>query len=519
MKNLLIAVALALATLAPGSAHAISAAAKYDLNNKMGPVARYHQLGTLIETAESATASALSLASGETIVNTTDDTVDVASDDEAIILQATGFEAKTASLALWADQGDDAADKWKLTSGTNGVFSLINGVTTQLAIDGAGAWTLFDGELMTNASDVITFTFDDAAASVVLNGFEAADAKLTLQADQSDDSGDDWEFKAAASGNALTISNDASGSQVAKLTIAAADGLLTLADSETLSDASDVVTFAFDDAAAEVRLKAFEATDAKLVLQADESDDSGDDWQLSAAASGNAFAISNDTSGSQAAKFSISTAGVVTLTGALTFSDSETLSNASDIVTLAGDDDVGALAIEGFEAKDAYLLLRADQSDDNGDDWKITAAQSGNALTIANDASGSQVAKVTVSASLGNVTGPGTGFIAGFLQELVAATATTITVAQCGDTFYNSGAVAINLPEASAALGCILRFVTLNASNFDVNPDDADQILTQTDAAGDSMRNATVGNSITIQAVSASQWAVIGVNGTWSDIN
>lgn len=101
----------------------------------------------------------------------------------------------------------------------------------------------------------------------------------------------------------------------------------------------------------------------------------------------------------------------------------------------------------------------------------------------------------------------------------VLATATTITSAQCGTTFYNGGAIEMDLPEASTVPGCILRFVTLNATNFDIDPDAADIIVNTTDAAGDRARNATVGNSITIQAVSASQWAVIGINGTWTDAN
>lgn len=107
----------------------------------------------------------------------------------------------------------------------------------------------------------------------------------------------------------------------------------------------------------------------------------------------------------------------------------------------------------------------------------------------------------------------------GVLRPRVAATATTLTSAQCGSTVYNSGAVEIELPEASAVLGCRFTFVTLNAANFDIDPDAADQILVQTDAAGDMIRNATLGNSITLEAVSASQWAVVGILGTWSDAN
>lgn len=107
----------------------------------------------------------------------------------------------------------------------------------------------------------------------------------------------------------------------------------------------------------------------------------------------------------------------------------------------------------------------------------------------------------------------------GVLESTVTASATTITAAQCGSTFVNAGAVQMELPEASTVIGCKLTFATLNASNFDVNPDNADVILVSTNVAGDAMRNATLGNTITIRAVSASQWVVVGINGTYTDIN
>lgn len=105
------------------------------------------------------------------------------------------------------------------------------------------------------------------------------------------------------------------------------------------------------------------------------------------------------------------------------------------------------------------------------------------------------------------------------LSTLTAATATTITASQCGRTFYNTGAVVINLPEASTALGCKLTFVTLNATNFDINPETSDRILVLTDANGDAIRNATLGNTVVLHAVSASQWVVVGQTGTFTDIN
>jgi len=219
--------------------------------------------------------------------------------------------------------------------------------------------------------------------------------------------------------------------------------------------------------------------------------------------------------------------------------------------------DAGDITIAGIEAGDAVLTLNADQADDNGDSWAVSSVASGNAFTVANNTSGSLVNKLTLSTGgnlvvTGNVTGVAgvfsgavsgttgtfTGAVAGtsgtftgailgdggdalsgFRQKQVAATATTITAAQCGSTFINTGAVQMELPEASAVLGCRLTFITGNAANFDVNPDDADIIVLLANAAGDAIRNATVGNSVTIEAISASQWAQVSTIGTWSDIN
>ena len=107
----------------------------------------------------------------------------------------------------------------------------------------------------------------------------------------------------------------------------------------------------------------------------------------------------------------------------------------------------------------------------------------------------------------------------GVLQSRVLATATTLTSAQCGSTIYNGGAVVVSLPEASTVLGCRYTFITANASNFDINPDNADVILNSTNVAGDASRNATVGNSITLEALNAVNWAVVSINGVWSDAN
>lgn len=184
---------------------------------------------------------------------------------------------------------------------------------------------------------------------------------------------------------------------------------------------------------------------------------------------------------------------------------------------------VSALTLSGDEATDAIINMAADQADDNGDTWSLRSVASGNAFTFSNNVSGSQVTKLSIAASTGNVSmvgsliGDGGDSLVGFRQSQVAATAVTATVAQCGATFINSGAVEVDLPEASTALGCRYTFITGHASNFDVDPEDSDQIAVLTNAAGDKIRNATVGNSVTLEAISASLWAVVAVYGTWSD--
>lgn len=121
----------------------------------------------------------------------------------------------------------------------------------------------------------------------------------------------------------------------------------------------------------------------------------------------------------------------------------------------------------------------------------------------------------------GDIIGDGGDTLYGFRQNRISATTTTITVAECGSTFINDlGAVQIELPEASIALGCRLTFIgSASSSNFDINPDDADIILVQTNAVGDAMRSSGSSTAITIESASSGSWQPISVVGTWSDIN
>lgn len=110
----------------------------------------------------------------------------------------------------------------------------------------------------------------------------------------------------------------------------------------------------------------------------------------------------------------------------------------------------------------------------------------------------------------------------GLLETTTAASAVSISTSQCGSTFALgvSTATQMGLPTAtSAIIGCKLTFITAIASNFQINPDNGDQILVLTNASGDRISNTTLGNTVTLQAAAVSQWVVVGEKGTWADSN
>lgn len=321
----------------------------------------------------------------------------------------------------------------------------------------------------------------------------------------------------AKCGNGLTCT--VSNGQLAMSASALTDPI-TLTNGEILTnaDTDDIVTLKSNDEHTTLQLLGFEAKNAILELAADQSDDSGD-----------SFFIKADTSDELSI---LNEATVLTkwdVNGVQTLKDSETVTNASDVITFAFDDAAANIKVAGFEASKSSLTLQADESDDNGDDWQITS-EVANTFTIANDTSGSFVAKMTISTT-GDVTGPGTGALSGYLQKQVASTTTSITAAQCGSTFVSDSADVMALPEASTVLGCRLTFICGTADDFDVNPDNADIIGPMnvvgggaasaiTPSAGDAVRCTDIGSSFTIEAIAADRWAAVGpANGAVTDVN
>lgn len=122
-----------------------------------------------------------------------------------------------------------------------------------------------------------------------------------------------------------------------------------------------------------------------------------------------------------------------------------------------------------------------------------------------------------------NIVGDGGGVITGMMRTITAdADADTLTIAESGIAETNTGAVGAgikDLPEASTAHGMQITFAVTVAQNFDINPDDADQILGLTNGAGDAIRSATAGDTVTLLCVDDTNWVVVGSYGTWSDVN
>lgn len=106
-------------------------------------------------------------------------------------MQAVGYEAGDATLQLWADNGDDAADKWSIVSqaSTNNLSFQNNG-TESVRIDSTG------GIMAINYVSVL--------------GAEGASASIYMASDEGDDATDSWIIRVQESGNNMTWYNNSS---------------------------------------------------------------------------------------------------------------------------------------------------------------------------------------------------------------------------------------------------------------------------------------------------------------------
>ena len=140
---------------------------------------------------------------------------------------------------------------------------------------------------------------------------------------------------------------------------------------------------------------------------------------------------------------------------------------------------------------------------------------------------------VTGTASFaGGVTvdGVGTATMYGFKDTVssVAAGTTIVTLAttDSGKVYYTpgrsgaaaTGDVTINLPDAAAGLKFTVVVGSTGVATI-IDPGAADQIILGTDAAGNAYSCATLGSTVTCEAVDVTNWAIVAEKGTWADGN
>jgi hypothetical protein len=321
----------------------------------------------------------ITLQNGETIINSTDGTVTVGGASAPILnVLADGTSNQDAILSLSADAAADNGDVWRLnsdgatnsllfennTSGSQATILTLaaNGaITTTAGVDvAAGAITLADDEAISNASDAVIVTADDAGATLRLLGYEANAASLQLHADQDDDATDGWQAQATTAGT-LTIGNDST----------AAGTYVTLL---SLSKEAATLTSASDNAA--INITGYEAKEAQLRLNADQDDDATDGWEIASSTAGTlTFGNDSSSAGTYVDKLTLSSAGVITLV------DGETITNASDVVTLQADDAAASLVVSGFEANASSVTIQSDEGDDAADKF-IMSMSAADAFTM-----------------------------------------------------------------------------------------------------------------------------------------
>jgi len=101
----------------------------------------------------------------------------------------------------------------------------------------------------------------------------------------------------------------------------------------------------------------------------------------------------------------------------------------------------------------------------------------------------------------------------------------TLSTADCGAVHTNEGAsgtIILNLPGAAAGLEYKVINIDSNPYTVNINPEDADQIINRTDAAGDSIESNAAGESITLKAIDSTNWVITSVYPAatdWADAN
>lgn len=281
------------------------------------------------------------------------------------------------------------------------------------------------------------FIFTASSGNLACTGFTAGTGDLTLENDQTVDGGTNNLVKIGDNGDTLNLGWDGSNSTV---------------------DSSDgAVIFLMTQADGDVMFK---------------TDNDNDDY-MSITTAANVPTIT--TSGTSNLAIvpdggTVAVTGAITASAGITASSTITLQNAETIVNSTnntvevggGTNTILSVLDTGTSDSDAMLLLRADASADNGDDWRITSDGGTNSLFLENDTSGSQATKLTLDKN-GIITTTNDIIIDGTTPQLTIGDVTgqaspIIMEGATADTFETTLAVVdptadntFSLPDASGS--------------------------------------------------------------------
>lgn len=370
---------------------------------------------------------------------------------------------------------------------------------TLITIDGGNdkgevvlAWDTSDNAINLNANSQIHLQGLNASNALTIGGALVANATITMTTAGAITATSATSAFASGTtiGNVTYSDSLIAGATDTTLTIKAETDLIFQIDSD--NDAGDVQKFSFLDGAGteianlsevgdlqidgdlsvdggDITLTGGQDTNAEIELKSDAGDDAGDSWNILATANSDQLTIGND----KAVKGTY--APILTLVGNAV-ATSTTATFAGDVLLDGGDLTVRNKVDEGH----AVITLIADSSadadgDDNGDVWKLDAADDTATLTVFNNISGGDVAQLTL---LGN------------------GTATSGLATFAGDVTLNGSDLTITSPDATAVINIQSSLGDANGDSWKITGSDA-RTLT---FSGQNTGNANYTNVLTLTA-------------------
>ena len=314
-----------------------------------------------------------------------------------------------ASILLEADDSTDAGDSWKFIANTDHSLTIGNDKHT--------AGTHLDHfKIIPHTGPSLSETIVAGELTLGGNKINCSDGSLTMELDNSDN--------VDIKGDLTVSGGDISGTEDGSLTLKSDTDLIFQVDADQASGAGDE-TFQFKNgggteiaqinesgdlqidgdltvSGGDAIIKAANDTAASLLLQADNSDDAGDDWKIHANTD-QTFSIGNDidTEGTFVKMLTITphataTSSTVAVAGSLRLGSNKIIAADDSIAatftgsscSITGDliASAGTITAKGANNQDGILYLQSDNNDDMGDSWKITSAQSNQYLSISNNA-------------------------------------------------------------------------------------------------------------------------------------